>query len=182
MYTRELCGKMSGTLKSYCEHYGLHRNIANYPFPCCVDNCSRRFISYSGFKSHTLRGHGSTNKPGACCTATRSSNRKRILICQNISCGVPWPSGLVHRICVLMAESSECEFESWLRPWCLCPWARHLTIIASLHPGENGYLWGQSWLLCLISPICAVMAAIELYTPQGAEMVSGMIYEPNDQG
>ena len=28
--------------------------------------------------------------------------------------------------------------------------------------------------------ICAVMAAIELYTPQGqgAEMVSGMIYEP----
>ena len=28
----------------------------------------------------------------------------------------------------------------------------------------------------------AVMAAIELYTPQGAEMVSGMIYEPYDQG
>ena len=26
--------------------------------------------------------------------------------------------------------------------------------------GLNGYLWGQSWL---ISPICAVMAAIELY-------------------
>ena len=37
----------------------------------------------------------------------------------------------------------------------------------------------------LISPICAVMAAIELYTPQGAEMVSGMIYEsyePYEQG
>ena len=67
------------------------------------------------------------------------------------NCGVSWPSGLVHQICVLMAESSECEFESWLRPWCLCPWARHFTIIASLHPGENGYLWGQSWLLCLIS-------------------------------
>ena len=28
----------------------------------------------------------------------------------------------------------------------------------------------------------AVMAAIELYTPQGAEMVSGMIYEPYEQG
>ena len=27
-----------------------------------------------------------------------------------------------------------------------------------------------------------VMAAIELYTPQGAEMVSGMIYEPYEQG
>ena len=32
--------------------------------------------------------------------------------------------------------------------------------------------------------ICAVMAAIELYTPQGAEMVSGMMYmyEPYEQG
>ena len=26
------------------------------------------------------------------------------------------------------------------------------------------------------------MAAIELYTPQGAEMVSGMIYEPYEKG
>ena len=67
---------------------------------------------------------------------------------------------------------SECGFESRPRPWCLCPWARHFTIIASLHPGVNGYLWGQSWLLCLI----------ELYTPQGAEMVSGMIYVPDEQG
>ena len=28
--------------------------------------------------------------------------------------------------------------------------------------------------------LCAVMAAIELYTPQGAEMVSGMIDEPHE--
>ena len=40
---------------------------------------------------------------------------------------------------------------------------------------------GQSWLIST-GPICAVMAAIELYTPQGAEMVSGMIYEPYEQG
>ena len=49
--------------------------------------------------------------------------------------GVPWPSGLAHRTCVLTAESSECGFESWLQPWHLCPWARHFTVIASLHPG-----------------------------------------------
>ena len=86
--------------------------------------------------------------------------------CIFCSRGVPWPSGLVHQICVLMAELSECGFESWPRPWCLCPWARHFTIIASLHPGANGYLWGQSWLLCLISPMCAVMAAVEVvYSP-----------------
>ena len=30
--------------------------------------------------------------------------------------------------------------------------------------------------------LCAVMAAIELYTPQGADMVSGMMYEPYEQG
>ena len=50
-------------------------------------------------------------------------------------------------LCSDGSESSECGFESWLRPWCLCPSGRHFTIIASLHPGVNGYLWGQSWLL-----------------------------------
>ena len=63
--------------------------------------------------------------------------------------GVLWPSGLAHRTQVLVL-AAECGFES--RPWHLCPWARDFTIIASLDPGENGYLWGQSWLLCLISP------------------------------
>ena len=39
----------------------------------------------------------------------------------------------------------------------------------------------ESWLISP-GPICAVMAAIELYNPQGAEMVSGMMYEPYEQG
>ena len=86
-----------------------------------------------------------------------------------------WSSGLVHRICVLIAESSECGFKSWLRPWCLCPSARHFTIIASLHPGVNGYLWGQSWLLCLISPM-------RRNGSNWAEMVSGINYAPDEQG
>ena len=93
---------------------------------------------------------------------------------KSIRVRVSWPSGLAYRTQVLVL-AAECGFES--RPWHLCLWARHLIIIASLHPGVK---WvpvrrGQSWL---ISPICVVMAAIELYTPQGAEMVSGMIYEP----
>ena len=46
--------------------------------------------------------------------------------------GVSWPSGLAYRTQVLVL-AAECGFES--RPWHLCPWARHLTIIASLHPG-----------------------------------------------
>ena len=62
-----------------------------------------------------------------------------------------WPSGLAYRTQVLVL-AAKCGFES--RSWHLCPWTRHLT------QGLNGYMWGQSWL---ISPICAVMAAIELY-------------------
>ena len=45
---------------------------------------------------------------------------------------VSWPSGLAYRTQVLVL-AAECGFES--RPWHLCPWARHLIIIASLHPG-----------------------------------------------
>ena len=86
----------------------------------------------------------------------------------SIKYGVTRPSGWVHCICVLMAESSQCGFEPRPRYLHVCPWARHFTVIASLHPGVKGYLWGQSWLLCLISPtctcMCAEMAAIELYT------------------
>ena len=33
-------------------------------------------------------------------------------MCFSKSVGVPWPNGLVHRICVPMAESSECGFDS----------------------------------------------------------------------
>ena len=37
--------------------------------------------------------------------------------------------------------SAECGFES--RSWHLCPWARHLTKIASLHPGVMGTCEGR---------------------------------------
>ena len=52
--------------------------------------------------------------------------------------------------------SAECGFES--RSWHLCPWARHFTIIASLHPGVNGYLWVQRRFLWLIWPSSAFAA------------------------
>ena len=58
--------------------------------------------------------------------------------------------------------------------------ARHLIIIASLHPGVK-WVPVRAELVDEHRP-CAVMAAIELYTPQGAEMVSGMMYEPYEQG
>ena len=35
---------------------------------------------------------------------------------------------------------------------------------------------------CVRLALCAKMAAIELYTPQGAEMILGMIYAPDEQG
>ena len=37
-------------------------------------------------------------------------------------------------------------------------------------------------LVVVFGYVCTKMAAIELYTPHGAEMVSGMIYAPDKQG
>ena len=41
-------------------------------------------------------------------------------------------SGRAHQTCILLAESLECVFESYL-----CPWAKHFTVLASLRPGVN---------------------------------------------
>ena len=59
-----------------------------------------------------------------------TKKRSTVSVCFDL--GVSWPSGLAYRTQVLVL-AAECGFES--RPWHLCPWARHLIIIASLHPG-----------------------------------------------
>ena len=56
-----------------------------------------------------------------------------------------WPSGLAYRTQVLVL-AAECGFES--RPWHLCPWARHLTIIASLHLGVKWVPVRVGWYGC----------------------------------
>ena len=58
---------------------------------------------------------------------------------------VSWPSGLAYRTQVLVL-AAECGFES--RSWHLCPWARHLTIIAPpfLRKGRKA-----------VGPVCCVM-------------------------
>ena len=61
-----------------------------------------------------------------------TGNKRQQRFTSVASCGVSWPSGLAYRTQVLVL-AAECGFES--RPWHLCPWARHLIIIASLHPG-----------------------------------------------
>ena len=40
----------------------------------------------------------------------------------------------------------------------------------------------SKWVPVRADLVAIEMAAIELYTPQGAEMVSGMIYAPDEQG
>ena len=78
--------------------------------------------------------------------------------------GVSWPSGLAYRTQVLVL-AAECGFES--RPWHLCPMSKTLNHNCFSPPKLNGYLWGQSWLIST-GPICAVMAAIELYSSPGS--------------
>ena len=63
-------------------------------------------------------------------------------------------------------------FESW--SWHLCPWTRNFTIIPSLHPGVNGYLWWQIlflWLMSLVRYIfgstgCGCIRLASLGRPQ----------------
>ena len=94
-----------------------------------------------------------------------------------------WLSGFVHRFCVLMAESSKCGFESWPRPWWFVSLNKTL-YHDCFSPPRSKWVHVRARVRCFIwfSPICAEMAANELHTPQGAEMVSGMIYEPDEQG
>ena len=93
---------------------------------------------------------------------------------------------IIHHSWSVVAERSSLPDSSFgvsSRMWVRIPAVTLLSLSKTLvsTQGLNGYLWGQSWLISP-GPICAVMAAIELYTPQGAEMVSGMMYEPYQQG
>ena len=94
---------------------------------------------------------------------------------------MPWSSGSVLQISVPMAESSEMWVPILAATAVLVSFSKTLNCSSPPRskwvPGE-----GRVGLLRLISPICAEMAAIELKTPQGAEMVSGKIYEPDEQG
>ena len=56
-----------------------------------------------------------------------------------------WIVGCDHGTCVLQQDT--------------------FTRIASLRPGVDGYLWGQSWLLCLISPMRRNGSNWSVYSP-----------------
>ena len=56
-----LCDFTSKSLISFCQHYEIHRNVANFQFPCGVSNCFRSFKNYTAFKSHIFRDHGNRN-------------------------------------------------------------------------------------------------------------------------
>ncbi len=62
MYQCEVCQFRTESLKSYTEHFKVHRNLPNFSYPCGVANCGRRFLRYSSLKSHTHRDHAAQRR------------------------------------------------------------------------------------------------------------------------
>ena len=56
MFKCQSCQHETSSLKSYTNHYVLHRQD-NVRFPCGVQRCHRTFSTYSAFKSHVSRDH-----------------------------------------------------------------------------------------------------------------------------
>lgn len=52
-----LCTYSTKSLKAFTNHYQVHRNVANFSFPCGVPECSRHFRKYAAFRSHVYRDH-----------------------------------------------------------------------------------------------------------------------------
>ena len=51
------CQFSTKSVDGYVNHCGLHKNECNNAFPCPLVPCSRRFTTFSAFKSHVLRDH-----------------------------------------------------------------------------------------------------------------------------
>ena len=86
-----------------------------------------------------------------------------------------WTTRPRHSVCSCVVTMS---YHGWV---VYSLWVRILAVITSLsktlyftccssHMSINGYLWGQRWLLCLISPVAPNKVAHNgSFTPQGAE-------------
>ncbi|XP_054772889.2 uncharacterized protein LOC129280926 [Lytechinus pictus] len=57
MYICKLCTYSTDSLKQFSDHFKVHRNVANFDFPCGVPGCCRTFRHYSSFKAHVYRDH-----------------------------------------------------------------------------------------------------------------------------
>ena len=66
MFKCQLCNFASESLKAFTIHFELHRNVANFDFPCAVPSCTRRLKIFAGFKSDIYKDHSKySNKSGA---------------------------------------------------------------------------------------------------------------------
>ena len=83
MYACTLCSYSSESLKAFTLHFQFHRNVANYDFPCGVPNCSRKFRTYSTFKTHVFRAHQGFQKS---VNIARFKNVEADLSCHVVSC------------------------------------------------------------------------------------------------
>lgn len=57
MYSCKVCRHCTADFKMFCAHVKSHKNLANYRFPCGIEQCPSNFRTFSALKSHMHRDH-----------------------------------------------------------------------------------------------------------------------------
>lgn len=83
MYSCPLCRHLSKSVKSYIDHFRLHRNIPNFKIPCPYQHCLHTLSTHSALRSHVARKH--------CCQSRRHNElelqiREVALVCKDALC------------------------------------------------------------------------------------------------
>jgi len=62
IFACKLCSFSTWSLKAFTTHFVIHKNAANFNFPCGVPGCMRTFTNYDSFKTHVYRDHNQYRK------------------------------------------------------------------------------------------------------------------------
>lgn len=63
-YSYKHCNFTTASITAFVSHLSIHRNLANFRFPCGVAKCFATFVTRGAVQSHMYRFHKKTAKPG----------------------------------------------------------------------------------------------------------------------
>ncbi len=63
-YSCKHCNFTTASVPAFVRHLRIHRNLANYRFPCGIAECFATFVTRGAVQSHMYRFHKKTAKPG----------------------------------------------------------------------------------------------------------------------
>lgn len=63
-YSCKICNFTTALITAFVRHLNIHRNLANFRFPCGVAKCFATFVTRGAVQSHMYRLHKKAAKPG----------------------------------------------------------------------------------------------------------------------